>query len=109
MLTIRNHIAKDILRHRSLILFTLFVFSIRWSFADHYRVPTGSMIPTIEIGDHVFVNKMAYDLKLPFTDIVIAKTGLPERGDIVVFKYPKDPSINFVKRLIKTLFTLFCS
>lgn len=73
---------------------------MRWSFADHYRVPSGSMLPTIQIGDHLLVNKMAYDLKIPFTDIVVTKTGTPKRGDIIVFKYPKDPSINFVKRLI---------
>ena len=73
---------------------------MRWSFADHYRVPTGSMLPTVHIGDHVLVNKMAYDLKLPFTDIVLKEMGEPKRGEIIVFKYPKDPSLNYVKRLI---------
>lgn len=68
--------------------------------ADHYRVPTGSMIPTIEIGDHVFVNKMAYDLKLPFTNISLKEMNQPSRGDIVIFEYPHNPSINYVKRLI---------
>lgn len=100
MLTILNYIGSVLRKNRGFLLFVVFLFSIRWSFADHYRVPTGSMLPTIEIGDHVFVNKMAYDLRIPFTDIVLANTGMPTRGDIVVFEYPRDPSVNFVKRLI---------
>ncbi|MBF0209122.1 MAG: signal peptidase I [Oligoflexia bacterium] len=100
MLTIRNYIAKKIYDYRGAILIVVLVFSMRWSFADHYRVPSGSMIPTIHIGDHLLVNKVAYDIKLPFTDIVLVDTGTPERGEIIVFKYPKDPSVNYVKRLI---------
>lgn len=87
-------------RNKFFLLF-LFVFvSIRWSFADHYRVPTGSMLPTIHVDDHVFVNKAAYDLRLPFTNLAIKKTGEPERGDIIVFDFPKDPSTKYVKRLV---------
>lgn len=86
--------------NRNFVILVICLFSMRWSLADHYRVPTGSMRPTIQIGDHVLVNKMAYDLKFPFTDIILAKTGIPKRGEIIVFKYPKDPSINYVKRLI---------
>lgn len=78
----------------------LVFFAMRWSLADQYRVPTGSMQPTIEIGDHVLVDKMAYNLKLPFTNITIAEMGKPMAGDIIVFKYPKDPTVNYVKRLI---------
>ncbi|MBF0206622.1 MAG: signal peptidase I [Oligoflexia bacterium] len=100
MLTIRNYIAKKIYDNRGTILFIVLLFSMRWSFADHYRVPSGSMIPTIHIGDHLLVNKAAYDIKFPFTDIVLSKTGSPQRGEIIVFKYPKDPSVNYVKRLI---------
>ncbi|MBL6988592.1 MAG: signal peptidase I [Bacteriovoracaceae bacterium] len=100
MITIRNYIANKIVNNRGFILFALLLFSIRWSFADHYRVPSGSMLPTIQIGDHLFVNKMAYDFKFPFTDFVLKKTNRPKRGEIIVFKYPKDPSINYVKRLI---------
>lgn len=100
MITIRNYILDKIIANKTFIICAICIFSMRWSFADHYRVPTGSMIPTIQIGDHVFVNKMAYDLKLPFTDIILTETGVPRRGDIIVFKYPKDPSLNYVKRLI---------
>ncbi len=91
----------DVYKKNKFFLLFLFVFvSIRWSFADHYRVPTGSMLPTIHVGDHVFVNKAAYDLRLPFTDLIVKKTGEPERGDIIVFDFPKDPSTKYVKRLV---------
>jgi signal peptidase I len=76
------------------------LFAFRWSFADQYQVPSGSMEPTIQVGDRIFVNKMAYDLKVPFTNIEVAQVGTPARGDIVVFEYPLDESINYVKRLI---------
>ena len=87
-------------KNRGFILFVILMFSVRWSIADHYRVPTRSMISAIEIGDHVFVNKMAYDIKLPFTNIVLHKRTDPKKGEIVIFENPKNPSINFVKRLI---------
>ncbi len=67
------------------VLFILAMFACRSSFADWYHVPTGSMQPTIEEGDRIFVNKMAYRLELPFTDIAIAEFDTPQRGDIVVF------------------------
>ncbi|MAZ47402.1 MAG: signal peptidase I [Halobacteriovoraceae bacterium] len=91
---------KYLKKNRGFFLFVICLFSARWSIADHYRVPTGSMIPTIEIGDHVFVDKMAYDLKVPFTSYSLKKMKEPKRGDIVVFEFPHDRSINYVKRLI---------
>ena len=87
-------------KNKSTIAWVLVLFAFRWSFADHYRVPTGSMLPTIQIGDHILTNKMAYDFKLPFTEVSLTKTGEPKRGDVMVFIYPKDESINFVKRVI---------
>lgn len=95
-----KRLAKTLGNNKGLIIFLMFLFSARWSIADHYRVPTGSMLPTIEIGDHVLTDKTAYDIRLPFTGIILAETGTPERGDIIVFEYPNDPSQNFVKRLI---------
>lgn len=74
-----------------------FVFRT-WLFAP-YRVPTGSMIHTIEIGDHIFVNKHAYGYVVPFTDIQFFEKPV-ERGDIIVFPYPEDPSTDFIKRAI---------
>ena len=81
------------------LLFVLVLFASRSSFADWYLVPTGSMLPTIVEGDRIFVDKMAYRLEVPFTDIEIMKTGQPRRGDIVVFNSEKAAN-RLVKRLI---------
>ncbi len=81
------------------LLFALVLFASRSSFADWYLVPTGSMLPTILEGDRIFVDKMAYRLEVPFTDIEIMQTGQPKRGDIVVFNSEK-ASNRLVKRLI---------
>ena len=72
--------------NKGFILLIVLMSVCRSALADWYTVPTGSMLPTIEIGDRVTVNKMAYDLRVPFTSISIAQTGEPERGDIVVFE-----------------------
>lgn len=87
-------------KNKSTILAIVLLFAFRWSFADHYRVPTGSMLPTIQLGDHLFTNKLAYDFKIPFTEWSLARTHEHKRGEIIVFLYPKDESINFVKRVI---------
>ncbi len=77
----------------------LVISSLRSALADWNDVPTGSMKPTIEEGDRVVVNKLAYDLKIPFTTIEIAKWSDPRRGDIVVLFSPKDGT-RLVKRVI---------
>ena len=84
---------------RPLLILALILFSIRSSLADWNSVPTGSMQPTILVGDRVLVNKLAYDLKVPFTTWHIAEWSNPQRGDIVVFFSPKD-STRMVKRVI---------
>ena len=82
-------------------LFCILVIScLRSSFADWNYVPTGSMKPTIEPGDKLFVNKMAYDLRVPFTKTRLFEHSTPERGDVIVFECPYDPATTFVKRLI---------
>lgn len=86
--------------NKGFIVLIILLISLRWSFVDHYRVPTGSMVPTIAVGDMVLVNKLAYNFRLPFTDWILFETSPLERGDIVVFKNPQDTSMNFVKRLI---------
>lgn len=82
-----------------LLWLALVVFSIRSSLADWNDVPTGSMKPTILEGDRVFVNKLAYDLKVPFTTWHLAQWDNPRRGDIVVFYSPYDGT-RLVKRVI---------
>src|SRR5215203_1375236 len=87
---------KDI---RPLLIMALVLCSIRSSLADWNIVPTGSMKPSILEGDRVFVDKRAYDLKVPFTTWHLAEWGNPQRGEIVVFYSPKD-GMRLVKRVI---------
>src|SRR5438445_8616152 len=84
---------------RPLLIVALVLFAIRSSLADWNDVPTGSMKPTIVEGDRVYVNKLAYDLKIPFTTWHIAEWSAPKRGDIVVFYSPHDGK-RLVKRVI---------
>jgi signal peptidase I len=67
---------------------------------EAFQIPTGSMIPTLDVGDHIFVSKFAYAVGIPFTNVKIAKLGAPKRGDIIVFKYPPDQSMDFIKRVV---------
>ncbi|HUP47699.1 MAG TPA: signal peptidase I [Thermoanaerobaculia bacterium] len=84
---------------RIFLLLLLVVSSLRSALADWNDVPTGSMKPTIEIGDRVVVNKLAYDLKIPFTTIRLFQWGDPQRGDIVVLFSPVDGT-RLVKRVV---------
>ena len=84
---------------RPMLLLALVLFSIRSSLADWNDVPTGSMKPTILEGDRVYVNKLAYDLKVPFTTWHLVEWSNPRRGDIVVFFSPYDGN-RLVKRVI---------
>jgi signal peptidase I len=84
---------------RPMAITALIIFAARSSFADWNKVPSGSMKPTILEGDRVFVNKMAYDLKVPFTTLHLAKWSAPQRGDIVVFYSPQD-GMRLVKRTV---------
>jgi signal peptidase I len=96
----KKFLENILVKHKGLLVVALVLVSMRWSIADHYRVPTGSMEPTIHVGDHILVNKTAYHVKLPFTDTPLFKTGSPQRGDIAVFIFPKDNETRMVKRII---------
>ena len=77
----------------ALVVLVVALLAARSSLADHYRVPTGSMRPTVAIDDRVVVNKLAYGLRIPFTDDYLARFGSPERGDIVVLRSPEDGTV----------------
>jgi signal peptidase I len=85
---------------RTLAIALFIVLLIRSSIAAPYKIPTGSMIPTLKIGDHIFVSKLSYGLKLPFTNWNLTTWDKPIRGDVVVFKYPENPKKDFIKRVI---------
>lgn len=78
----------------------LFVLIIRSFVFEPFRIPSGSMEPTLTEGDFIFVKKYSYGLRLPVTETRILETGSPERGDVVVFRLPSDPSINYIKRVV---------
>ncbi|MEW6571264.1 MAG: signal peptidase I [Nitrospirota bacterium] len=73
---------------------------IRTYVVQAFKIPSGSMIPTLLIGDHILVNKFMYGTKIPFTDNKVLAIKKPENGDIIVFKYPENPKKDFIKRVI---------
>lgn len=78
----------------------LVVLLIRSFVVEPYKIPSGSMIPTLMIGDFILVDKNIYGYKLPLTNITLIDSGKPSRGDVVVFKYPENQKINYIKRVI---------
>ncbi len=67
---------------------------------EPFQIPSGSMIPTLQVGDHIFVSKFAYGLSIPFTNAKIFTFKQPRRGDVIVFKFPKDPKTDYIKRVV---------
>ena len=67
---------------------------------EAFQIPSGSMIPTLEIGDHIFVSKFSYGVGIPFTNKKILRFGEPKRGDIIVFKFPLDQDVDYIKRVV---------
>lgn len=79
----------------------LFLVLILRSFLfEPFQIPSGSMLPTLKIGDFILVNKFDYGLRLPVLGQTIVEFGEPKRGDVMVFKYPEDTRINFIKRVV---------
>lgn len=90
---------------KSIVLIVVTVLAFRSTFFEPFKIPSGSMIPTLLIGDFILVNKFAYGFKVPFSDwfsdpIYLTGPQRPERGDVIVFKYPKNPELNYIKRVV---------
>ncbi len=85
---------------RSFFPILLIVCVLRSFVAEPFRIPSGSMKPTLLEGDFILVNKFSYGIRLPVFGTKVVKVGEPKQGDILVFRFPKDPSIDFIKRVI---------
>jgi len=85
---------------RSFFPVILIVLLVRSFVVEPFRIPSGSMMPTLLIGDFILVNKFAYGVRLPVLNTKILDTGEPKRGDIAVFRYPVDPRVDFIKRVV---------
>jgi signal peptidase I len=78
----------------------LVVFLLRSFLVEPFHIPSGSMMPGLVTGDFILVQKYAYGIRLPIINQKIIDLGSPRRGDVIVFRYPKDPSVNYIKRAI---------
>lgn len=76
------------------------VFVLRSFLFEPFKIPSGSMLPTLYVGDFILVNKFTYGIRLPILDKKIISVNDPQRGDVMVFRFPKDPSQNYIKRII---------
>ena len=85
---------------RSFLPVILIVFALRSFVVEPFRIPSQSMLPTLEVGDFLLVNKYRYDLRLPLIHTKLLEVGNPQRGDIMVFRFPPNPSVNYIKRVI---------
>jgi len=84
----------------AILIAVILALFIRTFFVQAFKIPSGSMKQTLQIGDHILVNKFIYGIRLPFSRIVLVPVTDPARGDIVVFKFPEDPSKDFIKRVV---------
>ncbi len=85
---------------RSFFPIFLFVLLLRAFVVEPFRIPSGSMMPTLLVGDFILVNKYTYGLRMPVTKQKIVELNEPKRGDVVVFRYPKDTKLDYIKRLV---------
>ena len=84
----------------ALIVALILAFFIRSFVVQAVKIPSGSMLQTLQIGDHLLVTKFAYGVKIPFTNIMVIEREGPKHGDVIVFDFPEDPSKDFIKRVI---------
>src|SRR5215813_8828008 len=94
---------KSVVREytEALLVALILAFFIRSFIVQAFKIPSGSMIPTLQVGDHILVNKFLYGLRLPYPfEKVLVQWGQPHEGDVIVFVYPRDRSKDFIKRVI---------
>jgi len=84
----------------AILIAVIIALFIRTFVVQAFKIPSGSMKPTLQVGDHILVNKFIYGVKIPYLSTVVLPVKDPQRGDIVVFKFPVDPRKDFIKRVI---------
>jgi signal peptidase I len=84
----------------AILIAVIIALFIRTFVVQAFKIPSGSMKPTLQVGDHILVNKFIYGVKIPYLSSVVLPVKDPQRGDIVVFKFPVDPRKDFIKRVI---------
>lgn len=84
----------------AIVIAIILALFIRTFVVQAFKIPSGSMIPTLTIGDHILVTKFLYNIKMPFWDTIVVRFSEPQRGDIIVFKFPEDESKDFIKRVV---------
>ena len=96
-----KNMRRVVLEYAEAILTALILaLFIRAYIVQAFKIPSGSMEPTLLVGDHILVNKFIYGTEIPFTHDNVLAVRQPERGDVIVFRYPRDPSRDFIKRII---------
>jgi signal peptidase I len=85
---------------RSFFPILLIVLVVRSFLFEPFRIPSSSMMPTLLVGDFIFVSKFSYGLRLPVTNTLVLELGQPQRGDVAVFRLPSEPGTNYIKRLV---------
>lgn len=93
---------KSLWREYAEALFVALILAliIRTFVVQAFKIPSESMLQTLQVGDHLLASKFAYGIKIPFTDHYIYRGEDPQRGDIIIFQYPNDPSVDYIKRII---------
>ncbi|ADW19285.1 signal peptidase I [Desulfobulbus propionicus DSM 2032] len=84
----------------AIIIAVVLALVIRTFVIQAFKIPSGSMLPTLQIGDHILVSKFIYGIKMPFTGTTLIPISTPKANDIVVFQFPRDPSLDYIKRVI---------
>ena len=93
---------KSLIREygEALLVALVLAFVIRTFVVQAYKIPSESMVETLLVGDHLLASKFAYGIKIPFTHSYIYRGDDPAYGDIIIFEYPNDPSVDYIKRVI---------
>ncbi|MBQ3058922.1 MAG: signal peptidase I [Desulfovibrio sp.] len=84
----------------ALLIALVLAFFIRTFVVQSFKIPSESMLQTLQVGDYLLATKFTYGLRVPFTSYYFYEGRQPERGDIIIFEYPKDPSVDFIKRVV---------